>query len=327
MRDMARPRPSPARLLTAVTVVALTLAGCSGLPGRGRPEPSGAVVIATGGTKGVYYGYGATLAGELRRQAPRLDPSVLPTTGSIENLRLLADGQVTMAFVAGDAATLAYEGRPPFPTPVPIRALARVYDDYVHLVARSNGPIRAVRDLAGRRVSLGPVGSGTALIAERVLAVAGVPVRGVRDARLGINESVAALQAGQIDAFFWSGGLPTAGVEELATSVPVRLVALGDLAERMRERFGPSYRPATVPAGIYRLAERAATIAVPNMLVCRADADAALVERVTSTLFAARETLTRTVPQANALDQRAAIATFPVPLHEGAQRHYRAVKV
>jgi hypothetical protein len=284
-------------------------------------------VIATGGTKGVYYSYGSTLASELQASVPRLAPSVVATTGSVENLQLLADGKAMFAFVAGDAAALAYEGSPPFASPLPIRAVARVYDDYVHLVAPRNGAVRTVRDLAGRRVSLGPAGSGTALIAERVLTVAGIPTGRVRAARLGINDSVDALQAGQLDAFFWSGGLPTGGIDELAMTTAVRLVPLDDLAEPMRARYGPSYRPGTVPAGMYGLGERTATMAVPNILVCRADADPVLVERVTATLFAARDALARSVPQGHALDQRAAISTVPVPLHEGAQRHYRSVKV
>jgi hypothetical protein len=285
------------------------------------------VVLATGGTKGVYYAYGTTLAAEVERRSPGVDASVTATTGSVDNLRMVADGRATFAFTAGDAAAEAFQGGDLFRRPVPIRAVARVYDDYIHLVVRRGSPVRSVRDLVGRRVSLGSPGSGTALIAGRLLRVAGVPASRVEAAALGINESVAALQGGDLDAFFWSGGLPTAGVEELAAATPVRLVALDGLADPMRARFGSAYRSATVPAGMYGGGEPVATIAVPNLLVCREDADALLVEHLAETLFGARDALGRTVPQAEAVDERAAIATFPVPLHPGAERYFRSAKL
>ncbi len=313
-------------LAASAGAAVLGAGGWAALRERGETGPTGRVVLATGNTKGVYYVYGTTLAAELERRAPGVRAAVAATTGSVDNLLRLADGRATLAFAAGDAVAEAYQGRPPFERRVAVAAVARVYDDYIHLVVPAGSPVRSVADLAGRRVSLGSPGSGTALIAERLLAVAGLPVRRVTLLRLGINESVAALHGGRADAFFWSGGLPTAGVEELARATPIRLVALGEHAEPMRRRFGSAYRSATVPAGTYGGAERVAPLAVPNVLLCRQDADRVLVRALTRTLFDTREALARTVPQAEALDERAAVATFPVPLHPGAADYFRAVK-
>jgi hypothetical protein len=302
-------------------------AGAGVLAGRGgRPGWQGQLRIATGGTKGVYYGYGTTIAEELRAAQPELPVTVLPTTGSVENLRLLGSGAADVAFVAVDAAAQALTGGAPFRRPLPVAAIARVYDDYLHLVVPSSAGIDRLEELAGRRVSLGPAGSGTALMAERVLDVAGLPIDALRVQRLGINESVAALQAGTLDAFFWSGGLPTAGVAELAARLPLGLVPLGGQSAPLRRRFGPVYRTAIVPPGVYALTRRVSTIAVANLLVCRADADRSGVRALTEALFAGRDAVARRVPQGEALDERSAIATFPLPLHAGAQEYYRAVK-
>lgn len=306
-------------------------AGWAVLPGRtgGGSDPAGPVLVATGSTKGVYHAYGTLLAGELRRHSSALEPRVLGTTGSVANLRLLAGGGATVAFAAGDAVAEAYRGTPPFGAPLPILGLARVYDDYQHLVVPLGSPVRSVADLGGRRVAVGSVGSGTALVAERMLAVAGVPTTGpgaVRAVREGLDEAVEGLAARRLDAFFWSGGLPTRGVADLARSTPLRLVPLGDLADRMRDRYGAAYRAATVPVGTYGGAERVSTVAVANLLVCRADAPAPLARALVETLFAAREALATLLPQAEALDERSAVATFPLPLHPGAQEWFRAVK-
>ncbi len=313
----------------------LLVAGALGVLGAGAgllagrrsgPRWQGQLRIATGGTKGVYYAYGTTFAEGVRAAQPDLPATVLATTGSVENLRLLGAGAADVAFVAVDAAAQALTGGQPFEQPVPVAAIARVYDDYLHLVVPSSARVERLVALAGRRVSLGPAGSGTALMAERVLDVAGLQVKALRVQRLGINESVAALQAGDLDAFFWSGGLPTTGVAELAARVPLGLVPLGSHAAPLRRRFGPVYRTAIVPAGVYALEQRVSTVAVANLLVCRADADHDGVRALTEALFAGRDGVARRVPQAEALDERSAIATFPLPLHPGAQEHYRAVK-
>jgi TRAP transporter TAXI family solute receptor len=313
-----------------VVAAAASVLGAGGLgfaaarrPGRGWPGP---LRIATGGTKGVYYAYGIALADEMRRVLPGVRPEVQATTGSVENLRLLAAHRADVAFVAADAAAQALAGGAPFAAPVAVAGIARAYEDYLHLVVPLESDVDGLRRLTGRRVSLGPVGSGTALMAERLLDAAGLPSRAVRISRLGINESVAALRAGEVDAFFWSGGLPTSGVTELAVGRPIRLVPLGRHAPSLRQRFGAVYRTGSVPAGVYGLRERVATIAVPNLLACRADADRAGVRALTQALFAGRDALARRVTQAEALDERSAIATFPLPLHPGAQDHYRAVK-
>jgi TRAP transporter TAXI family solute receptor len=288
--------------------------------------PAGEVVIATGGTLGVYYAYGTTLAAELDRRAGAPRARVLTTTGSIDNLQQLAAGTATLAFAAGDAAAQAHRGGAPFDRRVDVRAIARVYDDYVHLVTRQASSVRDVSDLARRRVSVGSPGSGTALIAERLLEAARLPLRRVEVQRLGINESVRALQDGTVDAFFWSGGLPTRGVVDLAAALPIRLVPLGDLADGMRQRYGPVYRPAAVPSGTYGGQDPITTLAVPNILLCRGDAHPDAVHELTRSLFEAREALARVLPQGLSLDARTAIVTFPVPLHAGAQEYYRAVK-
>jgi TRAP transporter TAXI family solute receptor len=301
-------------------------AGCT-LSEPDPPYRPGPVTIATGATKGIYYNYGTQLAAVANRSLSGVRTTVVPTTGSVENLRLVAGGRATFAFTAADAASDALAGKGPFARPVPVRALARVYDDYIHLVVPADSPVRGIRDLRGRRVSLGPAGSGTELIADRLLGLARMNRGQMRPVGLGLNESAVALREGRLDAFFWSGGLPTTAVSELATQVRIRLVPLGELAEPIRSRWDPAYRPATIPVGMYGLRDPTLTIAVPDLLVTRADTDPGLVWRLTSLLFSARRQIARAVPVADALDRRVVIATSPVPLHEGALRYYRDTKV
>ncbi|MGN6245258.1 MAG: TAXI family TRAP transporter solute-binding subunit [Motilibacteraceae bacterium] len=317
-----RARPV-ALLLLALLTPAAALAGCS----RGGPTyAAGSVTLATGGTRGVYYAFGSEVGSVAGRRLPGAPVTVLPTSGSVENLRRAAAAPRVFAFSALDAATDAVQGTGPFTRPLRVAAVARVYDDYFHVVVPASSGLRALPDLVGHRVSLGAPGSGTALIAQRVLSTAGIEPGRVTDLGLGIDESIDALAEGRIDAFFWSGGVPTAGIADLAARLPVRLLPLGDLAGQMRERYGTSYRAATLPADAYGLDSPVDTLAVPNLIVTSVDTDPALVEAVTRLLFEGRAEISRTVPLAGALDRRSAIFTSPVPLHPGAVAWYRAAQ-
>jgi TRAP transporter TAXI family solute receptor len=298
--------------------------------GQDHQYRHGTILILTGGTKGIYYTYGVELAAAVNRRLGGVQAEAMATTASVDNVRQVARSANVFAFTAADAASAAVAGRPPFASPVPVRALARIYDDYVHLVVRADAPINSVADLAGKRVSVGSDGSGTELIAERMLAAAGIDPATLTTSRLGINESVAALRSGDIDAFFWSGGLPTAGITELAEKTRIRLVPLGQLAPGLHDRWDPVYRSGTILADTYGVSGDAVdtpTVAVPDLLVTRADTDAGLVEEVTKILFDARAEIADRVPVAYALDRRSAIATSPIPLHEGALRYYRSTKI
>jgi TRAP transporter TAXI family solute receptor len=177
------------------------------------------------------------------------------------------------------------------------------------------------------------------LIAHRVLAIAGLRAgRDLQELRYGIADAPAALEAHKIDAFFWSGGLPTEGVIDLTQRAHVRLVQLGGLATRMDEvaqqedagaRNTQVYRTSTVPGWAYPDSypdNSVSTLAVANLLVTRADVPSSLVERMTAVVMSSRDAIGQRVHSAQLVDIRSAIYTEPLPLADGARRYYVSVK-
>lgn len=284
------------------------------------------LVISGGGMAGIYYSYGGELAAVLSERLG-VSAEVIETGGSIDNLHQLRDGTSELAFSAADAAGDAVAGRAPFTAPIDVQAVARVYDDFVHLVVLADSDITRIEDLRGRRVSLGAEGSGTELIARRLLRAADIDPDEVENVAMGIDESVTALRIGTVEAFFWSGGLSTPGVTDLADEVPIRLVDLWDLVEPVRREYGGGYRHGVVPQGTYGLRSDVRTMAVPNYLLVDASADADLVHDVTRVLFEERARIAREVPAAALLDRSRAIYTASVELHPGALRYYREAKL
>lgn len=307
-----------------LAAVGLLAAALLAWPATGQSEDAAPtrLRIATGSPGAVYYAYGHAIADLIRTDVPAMAPEVLVTAASAENVRLLRTGGAEVGFVQADVVAVSGAGGP-----APMAAIARLYDDYLHLVVRQDGRVSRLGDLPGTRVSLGPAGSGTEVTARRVLDAAGLdPTRDIAVRRLDLEQAVTALRDGAIDAFFFSGGLPVTAVSRLAADLPIRLVDMGRYVPALRRAHGESYVMRDIPSSVYGT-ERVATVAVPNYLVVPAampDDQAFALARL---LIERRDRLARAHPAAQRLNRRVAIGTHPLPLHPGAARYYRQSKV
>lgn len=314
-------RRARARVVAAVAALATALLGLTGCVGPDYASDEH-FEIAGGGTTGVYYAYGEELAGALHRELG-LDIAVAETHGSVDNLLRVAAGEALLGFAQGDTAADAVRGTGDFADPLPVRAAARVYDEYVHLVVPAESEVRRIADLEGRRVSLGAPNSGVQVIATRVLASSGVALDRIENPELGPDASIEAMQRGEIDAFFWVGGLPTPGIERLARAMPIRLLSIeADTVDRVNSGHAGVYRLADFPVGVYGIETPTVTMTVPNYLIVSEDAPDELVYDVVRVLFDSRQEIGRRVAAGEFLDRRQAIFTAPVELHPGAARFY-----
>ncbi|KPC65266.1 TAXI family TRAP transporter solute-binding subunit [Streptomyces chattanoogensis] len=296
------------------------LAGCAAESG-----PVRRLRFATGPQGGPYHALGRALAEAVRASGHRLEVVPVGTSASVDNLRRIDRGSVELALAMADIAEDAVHGRAEFSRPVPVRALARVYVNYTHLVVPAHGPVRTVRALAGRPVAAGASGSGVQVLARRLLTVAGLTGdRAVRERQLGLAESGRALRAGTVDALIWSGGVPTPALSELARTMPLRFLPLDGFVGPLRERYGPVYSAVTLPAGAYGLREPVGTIGVGNYLVARSDVPEGAVRELLEVVFDRWRDLLRDVTAGARLEPRFAISTGGVPLHPGAVAYYRS---
>ncbi|MGW8765267.1 TAXI family TRAP transporter solute-binding subunit [Streptomyces sp. NPDC055815] len=297
----------------------------------GSPAPSGSVTFSTGVPTGVYQKYGELLKNALAQDLPEVSITLKDSEGSQQNLARVASGAADFTVATADAvAQYERDRRPGFER---LRGCARLYDDYVQLVVRKGSSLQRVQDLRGLRVGVGQDGSGVRLIADRVLAAAGLtPVRDIEPVSAGIDTMPGLLEDGELDAFFWSGGLPTDAVQKLSERFPVRLIPLdARLVDRLHD-VGAStrfYRSAVIPADAYAKAQdgrEIETLAVANLLVTTVDADEDLVEGFTRTVIRSRDGIGRQVHPAQLVDLRTAVYTEPLKLHDGARRYYQSVK-
>src|SRR5262245_758704 len=255
--------------VAGLLVLGALFAACSA---NDPPGGDGRLSIATGGAGGVYQVYGGGLADLLSDELPDSPTTAETTSASVDNLLLVANGDSDVAFALADSTIDAVEGNESFEEPLNVRALATLYPNITQVVVKADSGIERLEDLRGKTVSVGSPGSGTEVIALRLLDVAGVdPDDDIAKRGLGVGESVQAIRDGSIDAFFWSGGVPTGAVTDLATTDDIRLLALDGYLSDMRERYGEAYTEAEIEEGGYEGVPAVPTIGVPNLLMVNAD--------------------------------------------------------
>ena len=293
------------------------------------------ISIATGGTGGVYYPMGGGLAAVLSKYVPGMQATAEVTGGSVDNLKLIASGKPYVGFSMSDAAQDAMKGEDKFKgQKVPVKTLAVLYPNRMHVVSVDGKGISKFADLKGKRVSTGSPGSATEVMAFRLIEAAGLDKdKDMKRERLGVAESVNALKDGKIDAFFWVGGLPTAAVTDLANTpgTRIRMIDHAELVPAMNRKYGNLYVEDTIPKAIYKGMDadnRQAT--VMNILVAHESMDEKTAYNIVKTLFEKKDELVAVHKEAEnfKLENQKANAT-PTPYHPGALKYFaeRGVKV
>ncbi|MFZ2445492.1 MAG: TAXI family TRAP transporter solute-binding subunit [Syntrophobacteraceae bacterium] len=184
--------------------------------------------IATGGTGGVWYPLGGAIGGLIGQTVPNTEATAEATTAAIDNLKLLNAGRAGMAFCYDYHVVWANEGMVPgISGKHNVRLVLGFYEQPLHIVTRDDTGIKTVMDLKGKRVSTGAPNSGTEEQADYVLKPLGFDWnKDFSREKLGATESVSALKDGKIQAFFWSGAVPTSSIIDLASTPGSKLVLL-----------------------------------------------------------------------------------------------------
>jgi TRAP transporter TAXI family solute receptor len=307
-----------------IAIAALVASACGG----GNTEKSRFLSIATGGTGGVYYPYGGGIAKVLNESVPGVRATAEVTAASVDNLKLIRDGKADIAFTLADTLADAVAARGAFAGSAPVAAasLAVLYSNYTQLVTLASSGITSVAQLRGKVVSTGSPGSGTEVIAFRVLRAAGLdPHEDVTRQGLGVSESAEALKDGKVDAFFWSGGLPTPSIQDLShtSGITIRMIPSGELVPALTREFGNLYFPLQVPANTYPgVTAPVPVVGVANVLVVNRSMPDDLAYQITKAIFEHQAELAAIHPEARNLSPKTAQSGSPAEFHPGARRYF-----
>lgn len=320
------------RLLAATLVAGLLLSACGGRQGVESADDdatggssceaaSGRMTIATGNSTGVYYVLGGGLA-QVISDNTELAVTAAETGASVQNIEQLVAGDYDIAFSLADTAADAIEGTASFTEPQPVAALTRIYPNYTQVVVRADAGIESVEDMAGKVISTGSPNSGTEVIANRLLEAAGLdPAADLSAQRLDLTKTVDGMKDGSIDGLVWSGGLPTAAMTDLFTSLgdDVKFVDITPLLPDLQE-INEVYAEGTIPANTYGTPEDTPTVVVPNVLLVRDDLDDGTACALTKIVYDHLDELIQVHVAAEDIALDAASDTGPIPIHPGSQQ-------
>ena len=280
------------------------------------------VTIATGGASGPYNIIATTLA-DIYTSTFDVNSRTQTTGASAENLNLMADNKVEMAFVMSDALSQALNGEASFTEPLEgISQIANLYPNVVQIVARADAGIETLDDLKGKRVAVGDQGSGVELNARALLHGNGISYDDLQVDYLGYAEASDGLNSGRIDAAFLTSGLPNASVLELSETLDINIVqVLPEHVDAIVEEH-PYFVALEIPAGTYDNDEVIPTAAVPNALVVRSDLSDDDVYKLTKEFFESLDTLANSHQAASEISIDHAQEGLIAPLHPGAERYF-----
>jgi uncharacterized protein len=285
------------------------------------------VSIASGWVVGVYYPLAGAISNIAHKNLTDIKITVESSGASVANAKLIAAGDADMAILQNDISFYALQGvKPMFDKPVAnIRGITSLYQEHCQIQARKDAKIATVADLKGKRVCVGPLGSGTEQNAMQILEAYGMKFDDfAKVERLTATESSDYLKDGRIDAAFYSVGVGAAGLVDTAMTVDCVIVPVdGGQRDALMKKY-PFFTKAVVPKGAYKGIEQdVPTVAVMAILVARAEMEEAMAYQITKAIFDNLKDIERAHAKGKELTLESALTGMSIPLHPGAEKFFK----
>ena len=309
-------------------VVALVFALCVVLDSsNAEAQKRRFISIASGWVVGVYYPLAGAISNIAHKNLADVKITVESSGASVANAKLIASGDADMAILQNDIAFYALKGtKPMFDKEVAnIRGITALYQEHCQIQARKDAKIQTVKDLKGKRVCVGPLGSGTEQNAIQILEAHGMTFSDLSKVeRLTAAESSDYLKDGRLDAAFYSVGVGAAALVDTAMMVDTVIVPIDTQAAEALIKKYPFFTKAVVPKGAYKGMEAdVSTVAVMAILVARAEMEEAMAYQITKVIFDNLKDIERAHAKGKEVTLESALTGMSIPLHPGAEKFFK----
>jgi len=327
-------------LFIAVTIMVTMVVGCGTQPAAPAPEPAEEeeereeapaapgitrLSIASGWVVGVYYPLAGAISRIINNTVEGVKTTVESSGASVANAKLIGSGEADLAILQNDIAYYAYTGTQMFDQKIDnIRGVFCMYPEHIQIVATKASGIKSVADMAGKRVSVGPLGSGTEANTLQILEAYGLTFNDLGTVeRLAAAEASDYLRDNRIDAAFYTTGVGAAAIADLALVSDITVVPVdSDKIEWLKSTY-PFYAQATVPEGVYRGVPETQTVAVLAIMTARAEIPEDMMYNIVKAVFNDLETLGTAHARGKDLKLETALEGMPIPLHPGAEKYFK----
>ena len=320
-------------LLAAALVMSLAACGQGGTSGGSDSSKGRQNVTYSVGTTSVggVYNTVATAWGQTLEKHSYINWDVQVTGGAVGNLQLYANGEIDMPMsIAASMLEAQQGGTESFPDPITdLMVLMKVNQGFLHICVRTGSGINSIEDLKGKRISTAEPGHSTELLVNALFDVLGWDINTDIDAqKLNLQDSVDALADGRIDAMFYLGGWPVAGIQEACVTAGTgyMLSVDEDLLKQINEKY-PHIVAASADAGVFNNEEPITSLACNNFLCAPASMSEDDVYEMVKCLFENAEEWQNCHTSVKDLTPKNALEGAPYDAHPGAIKYYQEVGV
>lgn len=294
------------------------------------------VTIGTGELMGRYYPTGGQIAKFVNKKQKiyGFRCNIKSTSGSVYNVNAIMADDIEFGIVQSDRQYEAFNGLAEWKDKGPqkdLRAMFSLYTESVTLVANDASGIKTIRDLKGKSVNIGKIGSGGRQNAIDALNAAGIDWRTDIMAQ-GWNtfDGPSLLLKDEIDAFFHTVGHPSTIITVATVGVKeVRFIPIDNI-ERLLSK-NPYYVKSFIPRKLYPGAvnvKDVETFGVKATFVTSAKIPDGVVYAITKEVFENLESFKKLHPTYNMLTKDSMLKDgLSAPIHPGALKYYQEVGI
>lgn len=242
-----------------------------------QTKPRPLYTIFSGTLKGTYI----DVANDMRKACPEFDIQVQPTQGTLSNINSLILGPpfkagYRIAFAQQDALDMIIGSEPRVKTLY--KVISPMYTEEIMIIVNKGSGILGVRDLAGKKVAMGTMGSGhwfTSNFIKKQLKLKWVNFDNSPE------EAMLMVLTGQVDAVIIVGGVPLQLFQELGEPMDKRIAIIPVHAPEL-DKF---YKPSRIPQKTYLWADYPVdTKSTMSVMIAAADVPDTAIKELKSCL-------------------------------------------
>ncbi len=286
----------------------------------GTAPPGGAFFVVGGAISEVLQAHPGSIDWQVTAEA---------TKGTQENIRRLVAGELDLALANAAITYFAVRGEGGWQTPQAVKAVMTLAPNVAMFLTTGDSGVRAIGDLVGRRVVIGPAGAGFEYFVGPILEAHGVGWTEISALHNTQAAAVDMLADGSAVAAFLGGAIPTASITQATSTQNILFIPFEESAvENLVERY-PFFDRVTVPGNTYRnQTDPFFGLNVGSMqLITAADRDEALIYEITRSLWENRFEVVEKHAAGRAIQPEVVVRDTGVEFHPGAERYYREIGI
>jgi len=247
------------------------------------------ITMGTAGVGGMNYPVGMAMAKIWNAEIPNMKAVAISTAGAVQNIDMLRTKDIEVATNRPVECYRAINGIEKYQEKLPwIRALSGgVTTDAKQIIVLKSSNIKSVSDLKGKRVAVGPVGSGGEADSRDILTAYGLTYQDITPEYIEAGQAVDMMQDGLVDCAILGLSLGASAVSELMLTGKVDMLPLSGEGYEKLKKNNPYIVKKTIPANTYPNQDYAVDTAgdPPDLVVCRDDLPDELVYAMVKAIY------------------------------------------